>query len=317
VNTTPASSTKYSADNQFDRATAGLSRVVVSTRLGDVVAYVNPNAAAHSDTATLLLHGAAGSWTTWLPLIRASHRIGSPLQNIVALDLPGWGESGSIPDGAAVEDMADSVAHVATTLGFARWNVFGHSLGGHLGLTIATRHPDQTASVTAISATGPAALSVLRHPIRNFGALPLLAGMLGAMHFLRALGKGGTALVRGLHRLRLLGPLSSPLFADTRALDYSVFNSLAVEIRPSSFVRAAKAAGRYDETRWASIQCPVTLVRGEHDVFVSASDTTWFDEVIPHATQQVSWGAGHFAHIESFVAASTARPGRRRTHLAA
>ena len=317
MNTTPSSSTKYSADNRFDRATSGLSRVVIPTELGDVVAYVNPSAAAHSATATLVLHGAAGSWTTWLPFIRASHRIGRPLQNIVALDLPGWGESGSIRDGATVEDMADAVAHVATTLGFARWNVFGHSLGGHLGLTIATRHPDQTASVTAISATGPGALSVLRHPVRNFGVLPLLAGMLRAMHFLRALGNGGTALVRTLHRLRVLGPLSSPLFADTHALDYSVFDSLAAEIRPSSFVRAAEAAGQYDETQWSSIQCPVTLVRGEHDVFVSASDTTWFAEVIPHATQHVSWGAGHFAHIESFVASSTARPGRHRTHLAA
>src|SRR5690606_22704174 len=104
VNTTPAASTRYNAGSQFDRATARITRVVVPTTLGDVVAHVDPNAAALSDTATLLLHGAAGSWTTWLPLIRASQEAGSPLQNVVALDLPGWGESGSISADATVED---------------------------------------------------------------------------------------------------------------------------------------------------------------------------------------------------------------------
>jgi pimeloyl-ACP methyl ester carboxylesterase len=304
VNTTPASSTRYNAGIDFDRATAEITRVVVSTALGEVVAHVNPNAAALSDTATLLLHGAAGSWTTWLPLIRASHKAGSPLQNVVALDLPGWGESGSISANATVEDLADAVAHATRTLGYARWNIFGHSLGGHLGLTIAARHPECTASVTAISATGPGALSVLRHPIRNFAALPALAGMLGAMRFLSKLGAGGTALIRALHRLRLLGPLSGPLFAHRRSLDSSVIDSLAAEIRPISFARGAAAAARYDETKWASIQCPVTLVRGDHDVFVSSSDDAWFQSAIPHAWQRVSPNAGHFAHIESLQTAS-------------
>ncbi|MBH0083663.1 alpha/beta fold hydrolase [Salinibacterium sp. SWN167] len=309
MNTTPASSTHYSAENRFDRATAGFTRVVVPTDLGDVVAHVDPNAAALSDSATLLLHGAAGSWTTWLPLIRASHATDSPLQNVVALDLPGWGESGSISATATVEDLADAVAHVTRTLGYAKWNIFGHSLGGHLGLTIAARHPVRTASVTAISATGPGALSVLRHPVRRFGTLPLLAGMLGAMRFLSTLGPAGTGLVRILHRLRVLGPLSSPLFADRRALDRSVIDSLATEIRPTAFARGAAAAARYDEAQWASIQCPVTLVRGDQDVFVSSTDDDWFARIIPHARQQVSPRAGHFAHIESFETAASTRNG--------
>ncbi|SFN82527.1 alpha/beta fold hydrolase [Mycetocola miduiensis] len=314
MNTPPASSTRYTADSQSDRATAGIRRVVVPTALGDVVAHVDPYGAALSETATLLLHGAAGSWTTWLPLIRASHKAGTPLRNVVALDLPGWGESGSISADATVEDLADAVAHVTRTLGYARWDIFGHSLGGHVGLTIAARHPEHTASVTAISATGPGALSVLRHPIRNFGVLPALAGMLGAMRLLSALGAGGTALVRALHRVRLLGLLSDPLFAHRRSLDSSVIDSLAAEIRPTSFARGAAAAARYNETQWASIRCPVIFVRGDHDVFVSSADDAWFRSVIPHASQQVSPNTGHFAHIESLQGLHSARGG---THAAA
>lgn len=273
------------------------------TVIGDVVVHVNPNAAEVSDTATLMLHGAAGSWTTWLPLIRAAHDSGQPLQNVVAIDLPGWGESGTVRDGTTVEDMVDAVTHITRTLGFAHWNVFGHSLGGHLALSLAARYPERTRSVVAISVTGPGALSVLRHPLRHCGVLPLLAGMFGAMRFLSTIDPVGGWLVRSLHRFGLLGPLSAPLFANWRELDPSVISSLAAEIRPRSFVRGAEAAGRYDESQWSSIQCPVTLVRGERDVFVSTADDAWFADVLPHARQRVASRAGHFAHIETVTRA--------------
>ncbi|MGV8911157.1 MAG: alpha/beta hydrolase [Rhodoglobus sp.] len=302
MNSTPKLNTQYRIGNLQhlgDRAFVGYSRVVIPTVLGDVVARVDPNAAGRSDTATLLIHGAAGSWTTWIPLIRTAHNSGKPLQNVVALDLPGWGESGTIRDGATVEDMVDAVAQVTRTLGFLSWNVFGHSLGGHLALTLAARYPAQTRSVTTISATGPGALAALRHPLRNFGTLPLLAGMVGAMRLLSALGPLGNALIRGLHALRLLGPLSSPLFAHDRSIDASVIDSLATEIRPQAFLRAAEASCHYDEHQWSSIRCPITLVRGERDVFVSDRDDAWFANALPHAQQRVAAHAGHFAHIET------------------
>ncbi|MET0714677.1 MAG: alpha/beta hydrolase, partial [Mycetocola sp.] len=90
--------------------------------------------------------------------------------------------------------------------------------------------------------------------------------------------------------------------------------SLAAEIRPTSFARGAAAASRYDETQWANIQCPVALVRGDHDVFVSSADDAWFRSMIPHASQQVSPNAGHFSHIESLQTMHSARGG---THAAA
>lgn len=299
VNMTSRSSTLYSASNPVDPATYGYSRVVVPTALGDVVVNAAPCSAAPSPTATVLLHGAAGSWTTWLPLIRAAHNTGEPLQNVIALDLPGWGDSGNLPRGTTVEDMVDVVAHIARKLGFVDWHVIGHSLGGHLALTLAARYPERTLSVNAISTTGPGALAVLRNPVRNFRTLPLLAGMLGAMRFLAAIGPAGGALIRVLHRARLFGPLSSPLFAQWRELDASVIDSLASEIRPHAFVHAAEAAARYDEREWSSIHCPVTLVRGERDAFVSADDDVWFAETLPQARQHSTVRAGHFAHVES------------------
>ena len=57
----------------------------------------------------LLLHGASGSWTHWLlnilPLVDAGHRV-------LAVDLPGYGDSDLAPDGSD----ADAMAHVLATV---------------------------------------------------------------------------------------------------------------------------------------------------------------------------------------------------------
>ncbi|MGV8876637.1 MAG: alpha/beta fold hydrolase [Rhodoglobus sp.] len=290
-----------SIDTMPDRAVRGFRdfrEIVVVTDLGDVVVHTNSLPGAPGNAATLLIHGAAGSWTTWLPMLHAAETAGAPLKNVVALDLPGWGASDNLPADVTVENMVDAIAQVAKTLGYTRWHVAGHSLGGHLALTMAVRYAQSTLSVTAISATGPGALAVLRHPIQKFGTLPLLAGMLGAMTFLSALGATGYALIRLLHRLHLFGPLSAVLFARHATLDPAVIATLANEIRPHAFIHAADAATRYDEGEWARISCPVTLLHGERDVFVSSNDDDWFAAVLPHATTHTIAQAGHFAHLE-------------------
>ena len=59
----------------------GLRRLVVPTWVGDVVVRAGREAGG---PATILLHGAAGSWTTWTPLIAASDLSGSPLTDVIA-----------------------------------------------------------------------------------------------------------------------------------------------------------------------------------------------------------------------------------------
>lgn len=78
-------------------------------------------------------------------------------------------------------------------------------------------------------------------------------------------------------------------------------------------MRAAEAAARYDECEWSSIRCPVTLIRGERDAFVSTRDDAWFTEMLPHATQYATAHAGHFAHVES---AGLQSPSRAQTPVA-
>lgn len=278
-----------------DQASLGLARSVVETSLGGVVVRAGARA---GDTATIFVHGAAGSWTTWTPLLRAAREAGEPVPNVVAVDLPGWGESDIVTDGLDVAQLSLAVREVAEALGYRRWIVVGHSLGGLLALDIAARTPDATDAVLLISPSGPAVIDAVRRPLRGGAALPWFAGMLLAMRMLSGLRAVGEATVPALNRIGLLRVLSSPLFASPRSMHDTVIDAVAAEIRPRAFVDAARAAARYDETIWRAVTCPVVALRGEQDVFMRDSDEAVLTELVQNITYRRIGAAGHFAALE-------------------
>jgi len=280
---------------ETDAAALGLRRIEIPTAVGTVIARVG---VAASPVATVLLHGAAGSWTTWTPLLRAAARRHDPVRNIVALDLPGWGESPFPSDGVDIGRFSEAIREVVTQLGYERWDVIGHSLGGALALDLAARFPDRTESVFLVSPSGPAVFDAVRRPLRGGLRLPGFAGMLLAMRILRALGDASAPLLRALDRGGLLRPLSAPLFASPRRIDPSVVHTLADEIRPRAFLAASRAAAAYDESSWRGIRCPVRSVRGARDVFVGPDDAAGLSTLIRDVEETVLPGAGHFAAVE-------------------
>src|SRR4029450_8758644 len=75
-------------DLSSDPAEFGLTADHVGTRFGPMLVLHRPERGG--DEATLLLHGVGATWTTWAPRLRAA---GSALTEVVAVDLPGFGES--------------------------------------------------------------------------------------------------------------------------------------------------------------------------------------------------------------------------------
>lgn len=284
-----------------DAVALGLRPGTVLTSAGPVRVQVGRS---RGGPATLLLHGAAGSWTTWTPLLAAAAAADSPLADVVALDLPGWGGS-PLPAGGpqpgeplGVGTLSQAVAEVARALGYERWRVLGHSLGGFVALDLAAREPVATRGVGLVSPTGPAVVEAIRRPWRGGAALPWFAGMLLAMRFLRATGHGGARLYRAVGRHGWLRFLAAPLFDRAREVDGSVFAALVDEVRPGSFVVAARAAAAYDLERWRGVRCPVRSVRGVRDVFVGPGDDAVLAALVPGWSGTVVPGAGHFAAVE-------------------
>ncbi|MFZ4894979.1 alpha/beta fold hydrolase [Plantibacter sp. Mn2098] len=301
--TTTAPSTRQRIET--DGARLGLWRVVVPTRIGPVVARVGRE---RGGPATILLHGAAGSWTTWTPLLATADAAGTPLTDVVAVDLPGWGESplperrdeagGQAEPPITVAMMSEAVEDVARALGYSEWHVIGHSLGGFIALDLAANTPEQTLSVDLVSGTGRAILDAVRHPFGGGVKLPWFAGMLLAMRTLSVLGPSARAVLRWLHGEGVLRWLASPVFASARAVDDSVVAALADEVRPASFVLACRAAAAYDERRWSRIVSPVRALHGDRDVFVGPGDGAAFAALIPDFAEVKVAGVGHFAAVE-------------------
>ncbi len=277
-----------------DGEALGLRRLVVPTSVGQLVVRAGRESGG---PATVLLHGAAGSWTTWTPLIAASDLSGEPLTDVVAIDLPGWGESLTDLDRVhSVEALSDAIVEVVRALGYHSWRIIGHSLGGFVALDIAARHADSTLGVTLVSASGEAVLDAIRRPLAGGLALPGFAGMLLAMRALAGLGRAGRTLVRLFSRLGWMPRLTAPLFASP--VHPSVVAAFADEVRPAAFAHAAALAADYEERTWTGIRCPVRSVRGARDVFAGETDAAAFVALIPDFHEVRLRDAGHFANVE-------------------
>jgi pimeloyl-ACP methyl ester carboxylesterase len=276
----------------MDASELGLRRVVVPTGVGPLV--VHAGRGSGSPAATVLLHGAAGSWTTWAPML--SSPAGLRLADVIAVDLPGWGETpGPVPDPA---ELAVAIAAVARALGYPRWRVVGHSLGGVVALDVAARFREETVAVGVVSPSGAGARAVTCRPIAGAVRLPWLAGMVVAMRVLRVLGPLAGPLLRSLARWGTLRLLARPLFRHPDRIDRSVTDALATEIRPTAFLAAVRISRTHDDGVWRRIACPVRSVRGSHDVFVAASDPRAWSRMLHDHHDTVLEGSGHFAHVE-------------------
>jgi pimeloyl-ACP methyl ester carboxylesterase len=116
--------------------------------------------------ALVLIHGAGGDHQLWSEVYRGLRASGVPA---LTLDLPGHGRSGG-PACQTVAKCADAVEETLTAAGVRRYAVAGHSLGGAIALTLATRKAPGLAGVAAV-ATGARLYvdpMILEGALRNF-----------------------------------------------------------------------------------------------------------------------------------------------------
>lgn len=277
----------------------GFDEVTVRGALGSAVA--RHRRTSSSTRATIFLHGAAGSWTTWIPLLRTAEEAGIRIDNPVLIDLPGWGSASltARADEVTIDAVCAIVKDSAEELGYTEWDIVGHSMGGFIALHMASIWPQSVMSVGIISGTGPSIIASVRHPIRKFAVLPAFTMLWAGMGVLARLGPVGGAIIRALGRTRLLRAFVSPLFRFARRVDGTVVDALGRELRPLPFTLAAALVGRYDiDRRWPRIECEVRALNGDRDVFSTRRDLQRLAELVPHSVITVVRECGHFAAIE-------------------
>lgn len=75
--------------------------------------------------------------------------------SLVAVDLRGRGASSDAPPPFGIRAHADDVAHVIARLGAAPAVLVGHSMGAHVALMVAERHPDVVTGIVLVDGGPP------------------------------------------------------------------------------------------------------------------------------------------------------------------
>jgi pimeloyl-ACP methyl ester carboxylesterase len=98
----------------------------------------------------VLIHGIGSRWQVWEPVLPAL----AAVYDVIALDLPGFGESPMPPPGTApgAASLADLVSGFLEELDIERPHVAGNSLGGLISVLLAQR--GRVRSATVLSPAG-------------------------------------------------------------------------------------------------------------------------------------------------------------------
>ena len=131
-----------------------MREIAIETPLGRIAGLHAGEAGAPK---VLALHGWLDNAASFLPL--APHLPGIEL---VAIDMPGHGRSAHLPPGADYS-FAGALANlldVADALGWQRFAVLGHSMGGAIGSLLAAACPGRVTRLLAIEAIGTLAETV-------------------------------------------------------------------------------------------------------------------------------------------------------------
>lgn len=102
------------------------------------------------DTTVLLLHGFGGDLENWLFNLEAlaqHHRV-------VALDLPGHGQSTKALPDSTLAGLADWVQQFVKAVGLSSFHLVGHSMGGALAQLLTQQAPESVQSLTLIGSAG-------------------------------------------------------------------------------------------------------------------------------------------------------------------
>lgn len=120
----------------------------------------------------LLIHGFAANKDNWPRFARYL----TDRYRVIAIDLPGFGES-SKPDASYdVGSQVERLAAFIRALGIQRLHLVGNSMGGHIGALYAARYPSQVLSLALFANAGVTSPrpSELRQRLENGQANPLL-----------------------------------------------------------------------------------------------------------------------------------------------
>jgi pimeloyl-ACP methyl ester carboxylesterase len=233
----------------------------------------------------LFIHGLGGNWQNWLeniPRLAQDRRV-------VALDLPGFGESSMPEDKISISACGEIVVEFADAVGIDKpADVIGNSMGGFIAAEIGINHPDMARRIVLCSAAGISITNLKRQPVLTSARITAAVTNL-------ALARLETMARRpGLRHLAMAYVFRHP----TRIAPDLAYQVMSGAGKPA-FIDALDALTDYDfRDRLDDVQVPVLLIWGEDDNLVPVKDADEFERLIPNARKVILDDTGHVPMLE-------------------
>lgn len=131
-----------------------IERTVVY-KIDDQAIHVKEEGPADRQVA-LFIHGWSSSWYALSPIFQEFNR----RYRVMAVDLPGYGESPRLKERATIPAYADLLAKLIREVTDKPIVLIGHSMGGMISLTLTLRHPELVERMILICPTISGKLSM-------------------------------------------------------------------------------------------------------------------------------------------------------------
>lgn len=253
--------------------------------------------AGRGDRAFVLVHGMGGRWQHWLETIPTLSEHG----RVLALDLPGFGQSETPAATVSLNGFADAVAELIRDLSIERVVLVGHSMGGPVALRFASCHSDLAEAIVPVGGAVFQFTALLGlHDVRRFIAeRPRETAAIAAE--IAAAGLRPPAAVRGL--IASSPPLRraflAPYVFDPAALPSDSAALIVDSAGAPGVLSTARAFGRSDPREGIEgVSCPILSIAADHDRISPLLDTETFQREVPRARTVMLEGCGHMSMLE-------------------
>jgi pimeloyl-ACP methyl ester carboxylesterase len=231
----------------------------------------------------VFVHGTGGSWEVWRANIsELAHR-----HRVVAVDLPGFGESEPLDGRASLAASAQVLSELLRMLNLGPAIVVGHSLGGIVCLHLALDHEEQVTSLVLVDSGGA--------PISGGRKVLITAGLQIARLLM-----GSWLVMKSIHdvpwvRRYFFGfVVRYPDSADQRLLDGAFLTMRAPGVAGAIIAGATDSVGR----RLPDIEVPTLLLWGEFDRLLPVRLARQMADLMTNARLQIIEDCGHSPNIE-------------------
>jgi len=240
-------------------------------------------------TPVVLLHPLRAQLEYFMPLL---HHLDTARFEVIALDLPGHGESGAPHADYTATYFTDAVAGFLEATGVRAAVLVGESIGGAIALALAARHTPGMARVVSLNPYDYGRRGGIRRssPLANVLFTAMLWPAAGTL-----VAHAGTKAV--LKRV-LAGGLHDPQKLPDDLVD-DMYRSGSRPGHPRAFRSLCQQWHSWISARYQypSISMPVTLAYGDHD-WSRPPEREANRRAIPGAHTALLDGCGHFSSLE-------------------